>query len=395
MGLTYQHTIYASFVGCVVQAIINNFAPLLFLTFQGEFGISLDKIALLTSINFGVQLGVDLLAARFADRIGYRPCVLAAHLFSAGGLIAMTFLPGLLPDPYWGLCLAICAYAVGGGLIEVLISPIVEACPGEEKEKAMSLLHSFYCWGHMAVVLVSSLFFTCFGIENWRYMALLWAIIPLGNLVLFAKVPLAPLIADGERGCSFRQLFRVKAFWVFMLLMFCAGACEQAVSQWASAYAESGLGVSKAVGDLAGPMVFAGAMGLSRLYYGRKGEAVPLVRFMIFSALMCLASYLIIGLTPVPVLGFAGCALCGMSVGILWPGTFSLGAKAIPKGGTAMFAFFALAGDLGCGGGPAYVGLLADALGGRLSKGILCALLFPLLLLLGLTLAGRISKAEE
>lgn len=393
MRLTYKHTICACFIGYVVQAIINNFTPLLFLTFQEEFGISLDKIALLTSINFGVQLGVDLLAARFADRIGYRACVIAAHLFSAGGLVAMTILPRILPVPYLGLCLAICAYAVGGGLIEVLISPIVEACPGEEKEKAMSLLHSFYCWGHVGVVLLSSLFFALFGIGSWRYLALFWALIPLLNILLFARVPLAPLIAEGETGCGIRALFKMKTFWIYMLLMFCAGSCEQAVSQWASAYAESGLKVSKAVGDLAGPLVFAAAMGLTRLYYGKKGETMELRRFMVCSGILCLISYLIIGLTPVPILGFVGCALCGASVGILWPGTFSLAAKAIPRGGTAMFAFFALAGDLGCGGGPTYVGILADALGGQLNLGILAAVIFPILLLLCLAQPSRLRPA--
>ncbi len=393
MRLTYKHTICACFIGYVVQAIINNFTPLLFLTFQEEFGISLDKIALLTSINFGVQLGVDLLAARFADRIGYRACVIAAHLFSAGGLVAMTILPRILPVPYLGLCLAICAYAVGGGLIEVLISPIVEACPGEEKEKAMSLLHSFYCWGHVGVVLLSSLFFALFGIGSWRYLALFWALIPLLNILLFARVPLAPLIAEGETGCGIRALFKMKTFWIYMLLMFCAGSCEQAVSQWASAYAESGLKVSKAVGDLAGPLVFAAAMGLTRLYYGKKGETMELRRFMVCSGILCLISYLIIGLTPVPILGFVGCALCGASVGILWPGTFSLAAKAIPRGGTAMFAFFALAGDLGCGGGPTYVGILADALGGQLNLGILAAVIFPILLLLCLAQPPRLRPA--
>lgn len=392
MKLQYKHTIYASFIGYIVQAIINNFVPLLFLTFQSEYGISLDKIALLTGMNFGIQLFVDLLAAKFADKIGYRPCIIAAHVFSAAGLVGLTFLPGLLANPYIGLCLAIGTYAIGGGLIEVLISPIVEACPGDEKEKAMSLLHSFYCWGHVGVVLLSSLFFLMLGIKNWRYLAVAWAIVPVLNIFLFAKVPLASLLEEGETGYSLRQLFTKKVFWIFMLLMVCAGACEQAVSQWASAYAESGLHVSKAVGDLAGPLLFAVAMGSARLYYGKFGEKIELRKFMVISGMLCLCSYLIIGLTPLPVIGFLGCALCGMSVGILWPGTFSLAAKGIPRGGTAMFAFFALAGDLGCAGGPTYVGMLADALGDRLNMGILAAVIFPILLLIGLFLSTKFKN---
>lgn len=389
MKLQYKHTLYACFIGYVVQAIVNNFVPLLFLTFQGEFGISLDKIAMLTGMNFGIQLLVDLLAAKFVDRIGYRPCILFAHIVSAAGLLGLTLLPSMTPDPYVGICISVGIYAVGGGLLEVLVSPIVEACPGREKEKAMSLLHSFYCWGHVGVVLISTLFFQSVGIANWRYMAVIWALIPLANMILFGKVPIASLIEEGESGCSIRQLFRMRTFWIFMLLMACAGACEQAVSQWASAYAESGLQVSKTAGDLAGPLLFAVAMGSARLFYGKHGERVELKKFMRISGVLCLCSYLIVGLTGVPILGFLGCALCGMSVGILWPGTFSLAAKAMPKGGTAMFAFFALAGDLGCAGGPTYVGMMAERLGGRLSLGILAAVVFPVLLLTGLSLTGE------
>lgn len=389
MRLQYKHTIYASFIGYVVQAIINNFVPLLFLTFQGDYGISLDKIALLTGINFGVQLIVDLLAARFVDRIGYRPCVIAAHICSALGLVGLTFLPEMLSNPYIGICLSVGVYAVGGGLIEVLISPIVEACPGDEKEKAMSLLHSFYSWGQVGVVLLSSLFFLAFGIENWRYMAVFWALIPALNIFLFTRVPIAPLIADGEQGYTIRHLFTKKAFWIFILLMACAGACEQSVSQWASAYAESGLRVPKAVGDLAGPLLFALAMGSARLYYGKFGEKMDLRKFMTISGILCVCSYLLISLANAPILGFLGCALCGISVGILWPGTLSLASKGIPKGGTAMFAFLALGGDLGCTLGPTYVGLTADLAGGRLNIGILAALIFPILLLLGLFMAAK------
>ena len=389
MRFQYRHTIYASFIGYIVQAIVNNFVPLLFLTFQSEYGISLDKIALLTGMNFGVQLAVDLISAKFADRIGYRRCIIAAHIFSAAGLIGLTVLPDFLSDPYLGICLAVGTYAIGGGLIEVLISPIVEACPGKEKEKAMSLLHSFYCWGHVGVVLLSSLFFLIFGIRNWRCMAIIWAVIPLLNISLFAKVPIASLIKEGETGYSIGELFTKRAFWIFMLLMVCAGSCEQAVSQWASAYAESGLHVSKAIGDLAGPLLFAVTMGSARLFYGKFGEKIELQKFMVLSGILCLCSYLMIGFAPIPLLGFLGCALCGLSVGILWPGTFSLAAKGIPRGGTAMFAFFALAGDLGCGSGPTYVGILADAFGGKLNMGILAAVVFPILLLIGLFLNAK------
>ncbi len=401
--LQYKHTMYACFIGYIVQAIVNNFAPLLFLTFQSEYGISLDRIALLTGMNFGIQLIVDLLSARFADMIGYRRCVLLAHVCSAAGLILLTILPEILPSAYAGICLSVAVYAVGGGLIEVLISPIMQACPGEEKEKAMSLLHSFYCWGQVGVVLLSTLFFAVFGIENWKILAWLWTLVPIANGLLFLWVPIGSLLEEGDPGLSIRELAQTGIFWVFMLLMACAGSCEQAVSQWASAYAESSLGVPKTIGDLAGPLLFAVTMGSARLFYGEFGEKIDLQRFMALSGILCAVSYLLIGIsgqwslsTPAwAVVGFAGCALCGLSVGILWPGTFSLGAIGIPRGGTAMFALFALAGDLGCASGPTFVGLMADRFGGRLNLGILCALIFPILLLAGLWMLRRFTARRE
>lgn len=395
MKFQYKHTIYACFIGYVVQAIVNNFVPLLFLTFQWDYGISLDRIAMLTGMNFGIQLIVDLLAAKFVDKVGYRPCIITAHVCSAAGLLGLSVLPNICADPYLGICISIGIYAIGGGLLEVLVSPIVEACPGEHKEKAMSLLHSFYCWGHVGVVLFSTLFFKIFGIQNWRYMAIMWALVPAVNVFLFAKVPIASLIEEGEEGDTIRQLFGKGLFWIFMIIMACAGACEQAVSQWASAYAESNLHVPKMIGDLAGPLFFAVTMGGARLFYGKSGEKIELTRFMKISVVLCFCSYIIIGLANIPLVGFLGCALCGMSVGILWPGTFSLAAKAMPKGGTAMFAFFALAGDLGCAGGPTYVRMMAEMLYGKLNMGILTAVIFPVLLFAGLWVVPRYKGLQN
>ena len=389
MRFTYKHTIYASFTGYIVQAIINNFVPLLFLTFHSSYGIPLTKITLLVTVNFGFQLLVDMLAAGLADRIGYRVSIVSAHVFAAAGLIAMTFLPGLFIDPFHGLLIAVMIYAVGGGLLEVLVSPIVEACPTDNKESVMSLLHSFYCWGHVGVVLLSTLFFVVAGIENWRWLALLWALIPLLNALFFTRVPIRHLIEHNARSFSFKELLTHKTFWIMILLMVAAGASEQAVSQWASAFAEGALGISKSVGDLAGPMMFALMMGLSRLFFGRFGAKLRLERFMAISGLLCLAAYLIIALSPWPVINLIGCAICGLSVGIMWPGSFSISSARIPMGGTMMFAFLALAGDVGCAAGPTLVGMMSGVFSGDLKKGILTAVIFPILLLVGLLLARR------
>lgn len=389
---TYKTTIYACFTGYIVQAVINNFAPLLFLTFQSTYGIPLSKITFLVTFNFGLQLVIDLLSAGFIDKIGYRASIVIAHVFSAAGLLAMTFLPSVMPDPFLGLLTAVVIYAVGGGLIEVLISPIMEACPTDNKEAAMSLLHSFYCWGHVAVVLVSTVFFGIFGIEHWRYLTVFWSLIPIVNGLLFTKTPIAPLLSEEEESLSLRQLLTQKLFWILLILMICAGACEQAVSQWASTFAEKGLQVSKAVGDLAGPMLFAVFMGTSRAIYGKYGGRLPLTAFMTGSGILCLFSYLLISFSGSAVLGLAGCALCGLSVGILWPGTFSIAAASLKKGGTPMFALLALGGDVGCSAGPTVVGLTSGLLGDNLRMGILTAIIFPVLLLLFLFIYKRNTK---
>ncbi len=380
----YQKTIYACFIGYIVQAIINNFVPLLFLTFQQTYHIPLSQITMLVTINFGIQLTVDLLAISFVDKIGYRISMLIAHIFPAVGLASLAVLPDLFADPFAGILISVVIYATGGGLLEVLVSPILEACPTDNKEKAMSLLHSFYCWGHVGVVLISTLFFRIFGISSWRMLAVIWAIIPLMNAILFAKVPIASLIKDGETGLTLKELFSIKTFWVLILMMVCAGASELAVSQWASTFAEKGLGVSKTVGDLAGPMAFAVFMGLSRVFYGKYGDKINLDRFMTYSVFLCIFSYLGISLIPIPALGLLGCALCGLSVGILWPGTFSQASASIKRGGTAMFALLALAGDLGCSSGPTLVGLVSSRFGDNLRLGILAAILFPVLMLIAI-----------
>ena len=393
MRSPYQKTMYACFIGYIVQAVVNNFVPLLFVTFQKTYQISLSKITFLITINFLIQLLVDMLSAGFVDKIGYRASIILAHVCAAAGLLSLTILPELLPNAYSGILIAVAIYAVGGGLIEVLISPILEACPTDNKEQAMSLLHSFYCWGHMGVVLLSTVFFALCGIDNWKILTILWVLIPIANILLFAKAPIYSLHEEGTAGLTLGQLFRKKLFWVFFLMMLCAGASEQAVSQWASAFAEQGLGVSKTVGDLAGPMAFAMLMGISRLIYGKWGDRLNLDRFMQWSCLLCIAAYLCIVLVPVPVIGMLGCAVCGFSVGILWPGTFSKASASIKGGGTAMFAMLALAGDVGCSGGPTLAGLVSGACGNNLHMGILAAIVFPVLMLTSLFLSVKKQAA--
>ena len=390
--VSFQRTINACFAGYVVQAVVNNFVPLLFVMFQDSYQIPLSKITLLITVNFVFQLVIDILSAGFIDKIGYKTSVIIAHFCAAAGLISLTVLPEVFGDPFAGILVSVMIYAVGGGLLEVLLSPIVEACPTANKEKAMSLLHSFYCWGHMGVVLLSTVFFSVFGISNWKVLALIWALIPVINGIVFFTAPIYSLQEEGEKGLSLKELLSKGVFWVMILLMVCSGASEQAVSQWASTFAEQGLGVSKTIGDLAGPMAFAFMMGLSRLFYGKYGDRIDLDKFMSGSTVLCLVSYLCISFAPFPVLSLAGCAVCGFSVGILWPGSFSKAAAAIKGGGTVMFAFLALAGDLGCSSGPTLAGFVSSHMGDNLKAGILAAIIFPVLMLAGMFLSRKVKQ---
>ena len=382
-------TIRASFLGYVVQAVVNNFVPLLFIQMQNEFSIPLSQITLLITFNFGLQLLVDLLSTPFVEKIGYRASMLLSNACVIAGLILLTVLPGATGNPFAGILISVCVYAIGGGLQEVLVSPIVEACPTDNKETVMSLLHSFYCWGHMAVVLLSTAFFSCFGISNWRMLALLWCIVPAVDFLMFTRVPIAKLDSgDGQRG-SIGTLFRQRFFWIMMLMMVCAGASEQAVSQWASAFAEKGLGVSKTMGDLLGPTLFALCMATSRTIYGVLGRKLNLRKFMGVSVLLCVGAYVVTATVPNAVIALLGCGLAGFAVGIFWPGTFSMASANVKGRGTLMFALLALAGDLGCSGGPTFAGMIASAADSNMRLGIGAAICFPLLMGAGLLLMRK------
>lgn len=397
MSKSYRTTFFACFVAYIIQAMVNNFAPLLFVTFESSYGIPLSQISFLIVFHFGTQLVTDLLAARFADRIGYRRSVLLAHGASVVGLLCLGTLPDLLPDPFVGLMISVFLYAVGGGLIEVVISPLVEACPSRRKSVMMCLLHSFYSWGQLIVAALSTVFFLTVGIEHWQWLTCLWALVPALNGILFFFVPIVEPAKEEQPSKPIASLLKNKVFWLFILLMLCAGASEIAVCQWASAFLETGLGIPKATGDLLGICLFSLFMGMARIVYILLSEKIRLSSYMTVSGLLCCLSYLMISLSPDPTVVCVGCALCGFAVGIMWPGTYSMAAARIPGGGTAMFALLALAGDFGCTSGPALTGLVAEAFGGRLSLGLLVTAIFPFLLVLGnlLLLHSKKSMAHS
>ena len=387
----YKKTLIACYLGFITQAISANFASLLFLTFKEVYGISLEKIALIPFVFYFTQLLIDFAATKFADKIGYRTCVVASQLLSSLGLILMAILPGLVPVPFIGILISVVMYAIGSGLIEVLVSPIVEACPFDNKDGIMSLVHSFFCWGSMGVVLGSTLFFALFGIENWKILTFIWALVPLYNAFNFINCPIERLVEDGK-SMSIRQLLGVPVFWLMIILMICAGASEATMIQWSSAFTESALGVSKTIGDLAGPCMFAMFMGISRMVYGKMSEKLNLTKTMLLCATLCVFCYLLASLSSSSILGLAGCALCGLAVGIMWPGTISISSQKCPRGGTAMFAFLALAGDLGAAISPTMVGRFSEMAGGNLKVGLLTATVFPIILTLGLVFLNRKVK---
>ena len=391
----YKKTLIACYLGFVTQAISANFAPLLFLTFKNTYGITLEKIAMIPLVFYLTQLLVDLAATKFADKVGYRMCVVASQVLSSVGLVFMAILPEMLPLPFMGILISVVLYAIGSGLIEVLVSPIVEACPFENKDGMMSLLHSFYCWGAMGVILGSTLFFVVFGVENWKTLTFIWALVPLYNTFNFIRCPIERLIEDGK-SMGIRKLLKTPVFWLMIILMICSGASEATMAQWASAFTESAIGVSKTVGDLAGPCLFAMFMGISRMLYGKFSEKLDLIKVMLGCGIMCAGCYLVASLSTSPILGLAGCAFCGLAVGIMWPGSISISSQKCPRGGTAMFAFLALAGDLGAMVSPAMVGSLSEMAGGNLKTGLLTATIFPVFLVFGLLiLKKKVGKARS
>ena len=390
----YNHTIASGCIGYFTQSVIINFLPLLFVTLQKEYQISLDKISLLISINFGVQILVDLASVKFIDRYGMRNCGIAAHIFSAAGLFGLYLFPLVISDMFIALLLSVAIYAVGGGLLEVIVSPVVEACPTTDKGGIMSMLHSFYCWGHVCVVAFSTLFFGIFGVEKWRILAVIWSLVPFLNIFYFRLVPINVLVDDNEK-IPLKKLIKNKAFLVFVMIMLCSGASEQGMAQWVSAFAEKGLGVSKTIGDLVGPCLFALLMGISRFLYSKLSGKVNLNLYMLLSGALCIVSYLLSSLSDNSTVGFIGTALCGVAVGIMWPGTLSLASEKIRGGGTALFSLLALSGDIGCTAGPAVVGVISEHFDGNLKNGMLCAIVFPVVLIIGLIISNKMSKVGK
>ena len=378
----YKATIVASCLGYITQAIMLNFPPLLYLFFQEELGLTLSQVSFLITANIIIELVVDVIVSKIAPSVGYRPLVILATVFATMGLVAMFILPTVMTNKFLALILSMMLCGAGGGIMEVLISPIVEACPTKNKSGMMSLLHSFYCWGQAGVVLISTIFFQIFGLENWIYIAIAWTIVPLTCLILFTRVPIYTLEEEATEKPSLISLFKNKLFWLLVVMMICAGASELAMAQWASAFAETAIGRSdlKWLTDLLGPCLFAICMGLARVFYAKMSEKINLAKGIFISSIVCIASYLITILSPFPVLSLFGCALCGIGAGIMWPASYSMASDKIPNGGVLMFGLLALAGDFGCLAGPSLAGQISALFDNNLKVGFAVSIIFPLVL---------------
>ncbi len=392
--LTYQHTQAACFIGSMIQAVNCCFVPLLFVSFQQEFGLSLEKVTLLITANFLVQLLADALGASLVDRIGHRVCIVAGQLLSALGLASLAIFPYIFPTPLTGLLSSVVLIAISGGITEVLLSPIQEACPTKNKEAAMSLMHSFFCWGSMAVAAISTGLFALLGRENWGWVCGIWAVLPLCNALFFSQVPLGTIVEAGKT-MTILQLLKSGTFWLLLVLMMLSGASETVISQWASALAETGLGVSKVVADLAGPCLFALCMGVGRVLHVKLSDKIKIEKYLLVSAVLCIVGYGLVVLPNNAAVNLLGCGICGFAVAVMWPGSLSLAAQRMPLGGTAMFGLLAVGGDIGCTLGPTMTGFLSGQFDDNLKVGIAAAAVFPIALVLAVLVLKKIPNQQQ
>lgn len=356
---SYGLTKVACYIGYVVQAVVNNLLSLLFVIFNAQpYNISLEKLGSIIFINFAAQLFIDYISVFFTSRFGYKKCVVFAQATSVVGFVLLGFLPRVI-EPYFGILFSILFLAVGSGLIEVLISPIIEALPSDNKASNMSFLHSFYCWGQVLTVIGTTALVFALGNDKWFYIPFVWSIIPFINTLLFTRCDILEL-ENNSAHSSALSLLKNKSVYKYMVFMFCAGASEITMVQWSSFFVEKGFGTEKWLGDLIGPCLFAVLMGIGRIGYGILGKKVSLERLLCYFSALCFVCYLVVALSNNGIICALGCAVCGLSVSVMWPGVISLSAEKFHSSGTAIFSLMAMLGDIGCAVGPWILGLIAE-----------------------------------
>ncbi len=384
----FKHTFRACFMGFFIQSIVCVFTPLLFVIFNTEYKISLPLITMISTVNFVVQFITDGFSIFFLQKIGYRKAGILAHFFAFCGLVILGTVAPRMPNMYLWIMIAVVLYSIGGGLLEVVLSPIIENTPSKSKSGTMSMLHSMFSVGSVATVLLTTIGLKIFGWQSWKYISVMWAILPFLNMIYFFFIPINEGNENIEREPIW-SFFRDRAFWGFLLVMMCGGAAEIGISQWASAFAETSLGISKTAGDVIGPCMFAVMMGVARMLHSRYPHLITLSKAIMYSGILATVCYLGAALVPIPFVALAFCGLCGFAVGIMWPGTLSLATRKYPAAGGTLFAVMALAGDLGCTAGPTAVGFVASIFGGNLRTGLLIGAFFPIVMVAGLMALNR------
>lgn len=356
----YRLTTISCFVGIFAQAVIINLAALLFMPLMRLHGLTYVQLGTLVAVNFSVQVGSDLVFSGLIDRIGFRRLVLPACLVGSLGLFLFALAPVLLPGRVFaGLLAATAVYSAAGGLLEVLLSPIVNAIPNEEKGAAMSLLHSFYAWGQMATIILTTLFLFLVGERHWQWMVGFWALLPLANFLLFLKAPFPPSVPEEHRLNMGDLILKPFCLLAFAAIFFGASA-EVLMNQWTSAFMERALLLPKLTGDLFGMCGFALMLGLGRAWHGKYGARFDISKALVAMSALAVLCYLVVALAPGSWPGLLACMVCGFATSLLWPGTLIVASERYPLAGAWMFALLAAAGDVGAGLGPWFTGWVVD-----------------------------------
>lgn len=356
---SYQLTTISCFVGIFCQAVSSNITAILFIPLMTLYGLSYVHLGLLVGINFTTQVLVDIIASRLVDRYGFRVFVLPSDILAVIGLVLFGLTPVLFDNILTGLVFSTIIFSASCGLQEVMLSPIVNAIPHNDKGPAMALMHSFYAWGQVATIIITTLFLFFFGIENWQVIVFLWALVPLVNFFMFLAAPFPGVIHENQR-MTMRDLI-LKPFYLVALLAIMGGAATELVmNQWSSTFSEKVLELPKVTGDILGMCGFAVFLGLGRVLYGRYGSKINMNNVLVGSAAAAVVCYIAVAISPLPAISLAACAVCGLAASLLWPGTLVITAEKYPLAGAWIFAILAAAGDIGAASGPFAAGVITD-----------------------------------
>ena len=392
MTQNYKITKYTCYLFYVLQGTLLNLTPLLFVPLMEQYGLSYMKLGALASVNFATQLIVDIVLSKLTDKHRYRISLRLSASAAFIGYMIFAWAPGRLGDPYTWLLIGTVVYSIGAGLMEITISPLIHALPDKAKGKSMAILHSFYAWGVVLTVIVSTSVLAIIGRDKWNFIVTGWLIVPVIGFILSCIMPVPkPESGENERTAgSFRILIK-PAFILFLAMIFFGSCAEAVMTQWSSAFLERAVGLDKLIGDIAGMSMFALMLGLCRMASAALDKKISLSTYMMLGTIGAVICYIIVSVSNVAAVSLIFCALTGFMVGMLWPGTLVLAADAFPKAGAWLFAYLAVAGDLGGVFGPWITGAIADRSG--LNAGLGAAAIFPVIGLICMIIYKRRTRS--